>query len=163
MAPEQTSLHAGDPQRDESARERLDRNELELLTELRVASAGVQVLLAFLLIVPFNTRFTRLSTFERYDYFITLLSMAVAATLLIAPSIHHRILFRLSQKAFLVDVGNKVAIVAMVFMTIGMTGILMLIADVVFGGASTVVVGVLAGLTVSGLWFGIPLNRRRRL
>jgi hypothetical protein len=163
VAPEQTSLQAGDPQRDESARERLDRNELELLNELRVASAGVQVLLAFLLIVPFNSRFTRLSTFERYDYFITLLSMAMAATLLIAPSIHHRLLFRLSQKAFLVEVGNRVAIVAMVFMTIGMTGILMLIADVVLGGASTVVVGVLAGLIVSGLWFGIPLNRRRQL
>src|SRR4030081_677299 len=99
MAPEQTSLHAGDPQRDESARERADRNELELLNELPLASAGVQVLLAFLLIVPFNTRFARLSTFERYDYFITLLSMAMAATLLIAPSIHHRLLFRLSQKA----------------------------------------------------------------
>ena len=74
--------------------------------------------------------------------------MAIAATLLIAPSIQHRLLFRLSEKAFLVDVGNKVAIVAMVFMTVGLTGILVLIADVVFGGASTVVVGVLAGLTV---------------
>ncbi len=152
-----------DSGRNESPQERLDRNELELLTELRVASAGVQVLLAFLLIVPFNNRFLRLSSFERYDYFVTLVSMAIAVTLLIAPSIHHRILFRLAQKAFLVDVGNKAAIIAMVFMTIGMTGIMSLIADVVFGGATTAVVGVAAGLTVSGVWFGIPLNRRRRL
>jgi cation transport ATPase len=148
-----------DHQRDESTLERLDRNELELLTELRVASAGVQVLLAFLLIVPFNNRFTRLSGFERYDYFMTLVCMAVAATLLIAPSIHHRVLFRKSQKEFLVSVGNRVAIIAMVFMTVGMTGILMLIADIVFGGASTVV----AAVVVSVLWFGIPLNRLRKL
>jgi cation transport ATPase len=148
-----------DHQRDESTLERLDRNELELLTELRVASAGIQVLLAFLLIVPFNNRFTRLSGFERYDYFMTLVCMAVAATLLIAPSIHHRVLFRKSQKEFLVSVGNRVAIIAMVFMTVGMTGILMLIADIVFGGASTVV----AAVVVSVLWFGIPLNRLRKL
>jgi O-antigen/teichoic acid export membrane protein len=152
-----------DDQRDESTLERLDRNELELLTELRVASAGVQVLLGFLLIVPFNNRFTRLSGFERYDYFVTLVCMAVAATLLIAPSIHHRVLFRRSEKEFLVSVGNRVAIVAMVFMTVGMTGILMLIADVVFGGASTLVIGVMAAAVVSVLWFGIPLNRLRKL
>ncbi len=150
-------------ERHESSLERLDRNEVELLTELRVAGTGVQVLLAFLLIVPFNNRFARLSSFERYDYFVTLVCMAIAATLLIAPSIHHRVLFRMSQKAFLVSVGNQVAIIAMVFMTAGMTGILMLIADVVFGGASTVVVGVLAGVVVSAVWFGIPLNRRRKL
>jgi hypothetical protein len=104
-----------------------------------------------------------LSKFERYDYFVTLVSMAIAATLLIAPSIHHRILFRLAQKDFLVNVGNRATIIAMVFMSIGMTGILMLIADVVFGGVTTVVVGIAAGLIVSGLWFGIPLNRRRQL
>jgi hypothetical protein len=163
VAPEERSLAHSDHGRDESQQERLDRNAVELLTELRVASAGVQVLLAFLLIVPFNNRFTRLSSFERYDYFVTLVCMAIAATLLIAPSIHHRILFRLAQKAFLVNMGNKVAIIAMVFMSVGMTGILMLIADVVFGGASTAVVGALAGLIVSGVWFGIPLNRRRQL
>lgn len=152
-----------DEQRNESRLERLDRNEVELLTELRVAGAGVQVLLAFLLIVPFNSRFVRLSTFERYDYFVTLVCMAIAATLLIAPSIHHRVLFRRSQKDFLVSVGNQVAIIAMVFMTFGMTGILMLIADVVFGGAATIVVGLLAAVVVSALWFGIPLNRLRKL
>jgi O-antigen/teichoic acid export membrane protein len=153
----------GEHERDESSLERLDRNELELLNELRVASAGVQVLLGFLLIVPFNNRFTRLSSFERYDYFVTLVCMATAATLLIAPSIQHRVLFRRSQKAFLVAVGNRAAITAMVFMTVGMTGILMLIADVVFGGAVTVVVGVLAAVVVSGVWFGVPLNRLRKL
>jgi hypothetical protein len=160
---QETALERSDKGRDESRQERLDRNELELLTELRVASAGVQVLLAFLLIVPFNNRFVHLSAFERYDYFATLVCMAIAATLLIAPSIHHRVLFRLAQKEFLVNVGNKAAITAMVFMTLGMTGILMLIADVIFGGPTTAVVGVLAGLLVSGLWFGIPLNRRRQL
>jgi len=37
------------------ADERLDRNLEELLGELRVALPGVQVLFAFLLVVPFNS------------------------------------------------------------------------------------------------------------
>ena len=81
--------------RAESPNERLDRNQIELLNELRVAGTAIQVLLAFLLVVPFDSRFERLSSFERYDYFATLLCIAVAAVLLIALSIHHRLLFRL--------------------------------------------------------------------
>ena len=41
--------------RDESQPERLDRNTIELLNELRIAGTGVQVMFAFLLILPFNT------------------------------------------------------------------------------------------------------------
>ena len=48
------------PRRDESEEERLDRNLLELLNELRVALPGVQVLFAFLLTVPFTQRFATL-------------------------------------------------------------------------------------------------------
>ena len=51
--------------RDESEKERLDRNLLELLNELRVALPGVQVLFAFLLTVPFTQRFTTLTARRR--------------------------------------------------------------------------------------------------
>jgi hypothetical protein len=50
---------------DESSKERLDREFIELLTELRVLLPGVQVLFAFLLTVPFNTGFLNASTFHR--------------------------------------------------------------------------------------------------
>jgi Family of unknown function (DUF6328) len=78
---------AQDDGRDESQPERLDRNQIELLNELRVAGTGIQVLLAFLLVAPFDSRFERLSSFERYDYFVSLLCIAVAAALLIAPAL----------------------------------------------------------------------------
>ena len=38
-------------------REKLDKELIELLNELRVALPGVQVLFAFLLVVPFSSRF----------------------------------------------------------------------------------------------------------
>jgi Family of unknown function (DUF6328) len=148
-------------ERHESPLERLDRNTVELLNELRVASTGIQVLFAFLLIVPFNNRFTRLSSFDRYDYFVTLLCIATAATLLIAPSIHHRLLFRRGQKPYIVKIGSQLLIIAMGFLAVGLIGILVLISDVLFGGVAAAIVGGVAGVVVGGLWFGMPLNRRR--
>jgi hypothetical protein len=58
--------------RDETEHERLDRQLDELTGELRVVVTGVQVLFAFLLIVPFNTGFKGIGPFERTVYLVTL-------------------------------------------------------------------------------------------
>ncbi|MCA1689599.1 MAG: DUF6328 family protein [Actinobacteria bacterium] len=55
--------------RDETELERLDRNLTELLGELRVALPGVQVLFAFLLVVPFNQGYSRMTPFDKDVYF----------------------------------------------------------------------------------------------
>jgi hypothetical protein len=153
---------AAERDRNESQPERLDRNTVELLNELRVAGAGIQVMFAFLLVLPFNKGWTRVDSFERTVYFVTLLVVAVAAFLLMAPPIHHRLLFRHGEKSFLIRVGNDMAIAGMICLGVGFVGILVLISDYVVGGAAPVIVGVLAAATVSGLWFALPLARRDR-
>lgn len=145
------------PQRDETDAERLDRNTMELLNELRVAGTGIQVMFGFLLIVPFNKGWPKVSSFGRTDYFVTLLCVATAAVLLLAPSIHHRILFRHGEKQYLVEMGNRLVIVAMVFLAAGFTGILILIADVVAGGVGPLLLGIVAAVGIVALWFGLPL------
>jgi Family of unknown function (DUF6328) len=147
--------------RDERPLERLDRNEAELMAELRVAGTGIQVLLAFLLIVPFNARWGRVSSFDRDVYFVTLLCIAAAAALLIAPTVHHRVLFRRGEKGYLVALGNRSAIIAMALLTVGLTGILVLISNVLFGTVAAVIVGAATFAGVTTLWFGIPLAHSR--
>ena len=149
-------------ERDETAPERLDRNTMELLNELRIAGTGIQVMFAFLLIVPFNTRWSRVDAFERTVYFVTLLLVAMAAILLMAPTIHHRLLFRHGEKRFLVNVGNRVAVAGMVCLGLGFVGILILVSDVVVGGAAPIVTGALAAAVIAGLWFGVPIVRREK-
>ncbi|HET7050847.1 MAG TPA: DUF6328 family protein [Solirubrobacteraceae bacterium] len=151
-----------EPVRDELPMERLDRNSIELMGQLRVAGTGVQVLLAFLLVVPFNARWSRVTAFDRYVYFVTLLCIAAAAVLLIAPSVHHRMLFRRGEKAYLVSLGNRLAIIAMALVTIGLTGILLLISHVLFGGLTAAIVAAVALGGVVTLWFGLPLRRDHR-
>ncbi len=147
-------------ERDESRPERLDRNTVELLNELRVAGTGIQVMFAFLLVVPFQTGWKMVDTFEQTVYFVTLLIVALAAFLLMAPPIHHRLLFRRGEKGFLLWVANRLAITGMACLALGFVGILVLEADVVVGGAAPAVVGVLAGAVIAGLWFALPLVRR---
>lgn len=91
---------------------------------------------------------------------MTLVCIAVSAVLLIAPSIHHRILFRQRQKPYILRVGNQAMIVSMMFLGVGLTGILVLISDLIFGGTAAVVAGAAAGVTIAGLWFAVPLKRR---
>lgn len=150
------------PVRNELPTERLDRNSAELMAQLRVAGTGIQVLLAFLLVVPFNARWSQATAFDRYVYFVTLLCMAAAAVLLIAPSVHHRVLFRHGEKRYLVKMGNRLAIIAMALVTVGLTGILLLISNVLFGGVTAAIVAVVALVGVATLWFGVPLHQSHR-
>ncbi len=149
--------------RDESEDERLDRNLGELLQELRVALPGVQVLFAFLLAVPFQSRFADITSFQEDVYFATLLCTAISAALLISPTAYHRLTFHLQQKRRLVLLANRLAIAGLAFLALAMTGAIVLITDVLFGVAATVVFGVAAGAMFAVLWGLLPLRRRLRL
>ncbi|TML81364.1 MAG: hypothetical protein E6G07_04890, partial [Actinobacteria bacterium] len=124
--------------RSEEERELEHRRLIELLNELRVALTGVQIMFAFLLTVPFTQRFAHVTKFQRYVYFVTLLCAAVSVALLIAPSAHHRILFRRHQKRQLVMLGSTLMIVGLLFLALAMTGVILLITDVLFKTATVV-------------------------
>lgn len=153
---------ASDDDRDETPDETLDRNTIELLNELRIAGSGIQILFAFLLVVPFNAGWAKTTSFERAAYFVTLVLVAIAAVLLLAPPIHHRLLFRHHEKSYLVAIGNRLAIAGIAFLALGLTGILVLLSDYVVGGVAPIVAGVLTLAAVGGLWFVMPLIRRSR-
>ncbi len=149
--------------REETEDERLDRNLGELLQELRVALPGVQVLFAFLLAVPFQRNFTEISPFEEKVYFATLLCTALSAALLISPTAYHRLTFHLQQKRELVFLANRLAIAGLGFLALAMSGAILLITDVLFGGLATWFFTGASLLTFAVLWVGLPLRRRLRL
>jgi hypothetical protein len=146
--------------REETEEERLDRNLGELLQELRVALPGVQVLFAFLLAVPFQQNFTKITPFQEKVYFATLLLTALSAVLLISPSAYHRLTFRMQQKDHLVFLANRFAIAGLGMLALAMTGAIVLITDVLYGATTTAVTGGLAFLTFMAFWYALPLRRR---
>jgi hypothetical protein len=149
--------------RQETPKERLDRNMEELNGELRVVITGVQVLFAFLLVVPFNTGFAHVGDYERTVYFITLLLAAMAAVCMIAPSAQHRFLFRHDDKRHVVFLSNRIVIVGLAFLALAMCGCLLLVATYLFGVLAGLLTVILGALPFAILWFAMPLLRRREL
>jgi hypothetical protein len=144
----------------ESEKERLDRNLMELLGELRIALPGVQVLFAFLLAVPFQQGFSNVTAFQRDVYFGTLCCALVASACLIAPTAFHRITFRLHQKHALVAIANELALVGLAALALALVGAIMLISDLLFGTATVVVMTALTVLLLALLWLVLPLRYR---
>ena len=147
----------------ETEKERLDRNLIELLNELRVALPGVQVLFAFLLAVPFATGFKQVTEFQKELFFATLALTALSTAFLIAPSAYHRLLFRHSDKSHIVFLANKFAIIGLGFMALAISSALMLITDFLFSRTFAVVVTAIALLVFTSLWYAAPLIRRSQL
>jgi hypothetical protein len=146
--------------RAETTAQRLDRNYNELLQELRVAQAGVQILFAFLLTLAFSQRFAETTAFQRATYVVTLLFAAGAAGLLIAPVAFHRIVFRQRQKDDLVEAANRLSLGGLGMLLVAMVGSVLLILDVVLGRARALgLAGVVAAWFI-GFWVVLPLARR---
>ena len=144
----------------ESHEERVNRELIELLNELRVALPGVQVLFAFLLAVPFSQRFEGTTDLQRDAFMVALLSTLAGSVFLIAPSAYHRIRFRDRDKEALLQIANVFAIVGMIFLAIGMTAVVFLVTDLIFKGSVTAVVTSLTAGLFSLVWFALPLLRK---
>lgn len=148
--------------REETEKERLDRNLIELLNELRVALPGVQVLFAFLLTVPFTQQFSALTSGQERIYYVTLVCTAISTALLIAPSAHHRINFRQQEKHYIVFLANRLTIAGLAFLGLAMSGVMLLITDILYGTTATVVAVTATVLLFAVLWYVMPLVRRVR-
>lgn len=146
----------------ETEEERWQRNFGELLQELRVAQAGVQILFAFLLILAFSPGFDESDGFVRAVYLVALLSAAAAAALLIAPVAYHRVLFRRRQKPRLVVDAHRMAFAGLMLMIVAMVSAVLLASDVVLSRPVAIVVAAATGVVFLLLWAVLPLARRQR-
>jgi O-antigen/teichoic acid export membrane protein len=153
---------SGGEGRNETEKERLDRNLSELLQELRVALPGVQVLFAFLLTVPFQQGFAKATDFQKDVYLVTLLLTALASALLMAPSAYHRLEFRKNDKKHIVWVSNSLSIAGFGVLAAAMTSAVLLVTDYLYGDTTSVIATVAVGLALYALWYIAPLTRRVR-
>jgi amino acid transporter len=144
----------------EDPQERTARELIELLNELRVILPGVQVLFAFLLMVPFTQRFPDLDDLETGVFFMTLLCTAVATALLIALSAHHRILWRGGVREQRLVLGNILTIAGLIFLLPAIVGVVFVITAFIFDLTAAVVVTALLALFFVLLWFALPLRYR---
>jgi hypothetical protein len=144
----------------EPEQERRERQLGELLQELRVAMPGVQLLFAFLLVVPFNQRFGRTTDFQRGLYLGVLLCAAFASALFIAPTAYHRMMFGRGDRPRLIRTATHMVLAGLVFLALAMSGAVLLVTDFLFGLPTSAICTGVAGVAFGWLWFGLALTRR---
>jgi len=140
----------------ESTGERLDRELMELLQELRVMLPGVQVLLAFLLTAPFQQRFAQLPGSLRNAFFASIACATLATALLIAPSAHHRLRWRARDKERLVRIGNQLALWGTVFLAAAIVLALYVVTNVLYVSQLALLVAGVAVVVFGWIWYGLP-------
>jgi hypothetical protein len=144
----------------ETRQERVNRELMELLNELRVALPGVQILFAFLLIVPFQQTMAETTDFQRTIYFITLMAAAVATGLLIAPAAQHRVLFRQHDKEGLLRRSSRSAYVGVVVLAVAISSAVLLVVDVIFSRTQAWVTAGIVGALLAWWWVAVPFWQR---
>ncbi len=92
--------------RNETPAEKLDRNWNDLLQELRVMQTGTQIVTAFLIVLPFQSRFEELAGDMVGWYVALLLASVLLTTLMLLPVVIHRRLFGRHVKDQTVAWGN---------------------------------------------------------
>jgi Family of unknown function (DUF6328) len=141
----------------ETPKERTTRKWNEMLQELRVAQTGIQIIVGFLLTIPFTDRFEDLSTVDEVAYLITVCSAILSAGLIIAPVAFHRVLFGKSEKEWLIGAANATARAGLALMAVTMTGAVFLIFSQVVGPTAAIVASSVCAVVLVALWLVVPL------
>lgn len=145
-----------DAGRRETPEERLDRLFDDLLQELRVMQTGAQLTAGFLLTLPFQQRFGMLDRLER-GFYLVLVALALLTTALImaAVAVHHRLSGR-HVKERVVAAGRRLLGGVLCTLALLVTGIAVLLFDMVSGRGAALAAGLVALIVVAGLIVVLP-------
>lgn len=140
------------PTRDDPA------NLSELLTETRIILPGTEVFLAFLMTLPFTSRFSTLEPVQRLVYIGTFFATLLAVACFIAPAAYHRIARPIHHKARFKVFANLFVIAGLAFTSAAFVLVTYLVASVVVPSAAVAASAVMA-VVILTLWWVVPLAR----
>jgi len=152
-----TRVKVSSPVSDGVTRERLG----ELGDDLRIALPGATVLFAFLLTLPFSSRFTVITVgLEKDVYFVAFIASVLASVFLIAPSALHRVYHQLRDPGgleSLLRIAGYLAVVGSFFLAVSMGAVVFVVTDALYAHvAAAFAAGGVLTLTAF-LWFALPV------
>lgn len=156
--PGQATEHHEASERNETEAQRIDRNWIELLQELRIVQTGGQVLTGFLLVLPFQDRFAEIGDGARALY-LAVLSLTLASTvLLLAPVMIHRAVFRSHRKDRVLRLSARLARTGLAILAIALVGLVALVFPLVLGTAWGLVAAAVMAAFVAVMLFAVPVR-----
>jgi hypothetical protein len=140
----------------ETEPQRVARNWDEILQELRVTQTGTQILLGFLLTLPFQAGFADIDAGQIGVYLTLVIVAALATIFAIAPVALHRALFRRDAKPELVHAGHLLMRLALGAISLALSGTVYLIFAVVVGDVAALIAGGATLALTFALWAVLP-------
>lgn len=149
------------PERGETEAQRIDRNWIELLQELRIVQTGGQVLTGFLLVVPFQGRFADVGTEFRVLYLVVLSLALVSTVVLLTPVMIHRVVFRSHRKDRVLGLSGLLARIGLAILAAALAGVVAMVFGLVLGPLAGFVASVVMVALLLGLLAFLPARTRR--
>lgn len=152
-------VEAQDPE--ELSAEEIDDQFRAIMEGLRTSIPGVMVLFSFLLVLPLQSSFTEIDEVNRIVYYVAFTSAAIAAVLLIAPSVHQRVRAPISgikrRSWGHVMYATKLAIAGTVFFLIAIAAVVFLVSSLVFTNVLAIAATIAIAVISTWSWFYVPL------
>jgi len=145
---------------EETKDQRVNRELIELLNELRVALPGVQVLFAFLLAVPFARGWSKITDFERDVFFVAFMAAAASSALLIATSSIHRIGWRVTNKEKIVATGTVLTLLGLFALAVAIVSVVLVVTDYILGRTAAIAASASVAALIMLTWYGLGLALR---
>ena len=109
-----------------------DDDLTDLLSEIRLLFPGTQILVAFLIILPFNGGYTRVSTLDNIVYVLTFVCAMISLLVFIAPAAQHRLMRPLRDRAAFKRSVNRQVVIGLIPLSVAITlATFFVISDVV--------------------------------
>ena len=143
-----------------------DPNSLsELLQELRILLQGAQVLVGFLVVLPFSERFSRISSLEKGVYLAAFLATLSSLILFSAPALHHRLQRPLQNRIQFKNFATRMMVFGAMPLSLGLLLATQVAVSEIVGEVVGTFVAIVMGAFIAFVWWLSPRlfpNRRPR-
>lgn len=137
-----------------------------LMEGLRTTLPGVQVLFAFLLVLPLQAAFAETLDIEKFAYYVSFFGSALASVLLIAPSAHQRLRAPISgverHSEHHVQIAVGLTIAGTIVFAVALAAAVFLISSLTLTDSVAIGATLAVAAVVAWSWFYIPLVTFRR-
>lgn len=148
------------PRTGETPSQRHTRQLNELLLETRVAAVGIQVIVGFLLAVPFQAT---LEGMGKNAYVVSIMAGMLATALLLAPSVFHRALLHRGQAVWIVAIGSRLLLAGSAATSVALVSAALLVGDRLFDDWMTFLPAGWTAAILVVFWLVVPVARNARL
>ncbi|GFE71697.1 DUF6328 family protein [Chroococcus sp. FPU101] len=134
----------------------------EMLQELRVLQQGSQILVGFLILLPFNEGFSKIELFEKWVYIVAFISSIISLICYSAPAAQHRLERPLRHRIKFKQTSTHIIIVGTISLSVALISTTQLVLNEVVGYSWSLLGTIIIGLLIGIIWWLIPLFHKKK-